>query len=122
VDGFGYWWECDVTVRVEDGRVVRAVVDGSTVTPADAGRKIEFRQACKRDGLTDCSYGRPVGRGWKGAVAALMIIERTVLAFFAFTILMGLIRTVLGRQRYAALYHRHNRRKRALVAIDIWRR
>jgi hypothetical protein len=106
VDGIGYWWECAVTVRVEDGRVVTAVVDRSIVTPADAGRKIQFRQACKRGELIDCSYGRPVARGWKAAMGALKLVESTVLAFFAFAVVLLLIRAVLGHQGYAALYDR----------------
>jgi hypothetical protein len=93
-----------VTVRVEDGRVVTTVVDRSIVTPADGGRRIQFREACKRDGFTDCSYGRPVGRGWKAAVGALKLVEWTVLAFLTFAIVLLLISAVLGRQGYVALY------------------
>jgi Family of unknown function (DUF6346) len=104
IDGVGYWWKCEVTVRVEDGRVVTTVVDRSIVTPADGGRTIEFREACKRGGLTDCSYGRPVGRGLKAALGALKLVEWTILAFFTFAIVLFLIRAVLGRQGYVALY------------------
>lgn len=77
VDGFGYWWECEVAVRVEDGRVVHAVVDRSIVTPADEGRKIDFRESSKGAGspiaaMADRSVaaGRPrwgrsySSRGW----------------------------------------------------------
>lgn len=68
IDGFGYWWKCAVTVRVEGGRVVDTVVDRSIVTLADAGR--------------------------------------TVLAFFAFAVVVSLLRAVLGRRGYTALYDR----------------
>jgi hypothetical protein len=106
IDGIGYWWTCEVTVRVEDGRVVTAVVDRSIVTPAESGRKIEFREACKRSGFTDCSYGRPVARGWKVALGALKLVEWTVLAFFAFAVVLFLIWALLGHQRYVAPYDR----------------
>jgi hypothetical protein len=112
VDGVGYWWECAVTVRVEDGRVVNTVVDRSIVTPADRGRKIQFRQACRRAGHIDCSYGRPVARGWKAAMGALQLVEWTVLGFFAFAVVLLLIRAVLGREGYVALYDRLHRTQR----------
>jgi len=106
IDGVGYWWKCQVTVRVGDGRVINTVVDRSIVTPADEGRKIRFREACRRGGFTGCSYGRPVGRGWKAAMGALQLVEWTVLAFFAFAVVLSLVRAALGRQGYAALYDR----------------
>lgn len=88
IDGIGYWWICEVTVRVEDGRVVTTVVDHSIVTPADRGRRIGFREACRGGGFTDCSYGRPVAREWKVALAALKLVEWTILAFFVFAIVV----------------------------------
>jgi hypothetical protein len=115
VDGFGYWWECAVTVRVEDGRVIHTVVDRSILTPTDAGRKVDFREACKRGQLTDCSYGRPVGRGWKALVGALILIEWMVVGLCAFLVLVLLVRAVLGRQGYIALYDRLNRKQRKSV-------
>jgi hypothetical protein len=66
-DGFGYWWTCAVTVTTDDGRVIQTVVHRSIVTPADRGAKTPFRESCKRHGFKDCSYGRPVARGWKAA-------------------------------------------------------
>jgi hypothetical protein len=104
IDGIGYWWKCEVTVRVNDGRVVTAVVDRSIVTPADRGRTIEFREAC-RGGFTDCSYGRPVARGWKVVLGALKLVEGTMLAFFIFAIVILLILAVLGHRGRLALYH-----------------
>lgn len=112
LDGLGYWWECAVTVRVADGRVVNAVVDRSVVTPADIGREVELRQGCKGRGLTDCNYGRPVARGWKVAVGALLIVEWSVLVLSVFMVVMYLLRAVLGRQGYAALYNRYQRLQR----------
>jgi hypothetical protein len=102
-DGFGYWWKCRVTARVADGRTVETVVDRSTVTPADAGRMVAFREACKGGGLTRCSYGRPVGRGWKAALGALLIIEWSALALAAFLICLLLARAVPGHRGYLAL-------------------
>jgi hypothetical protein len=100
VDGFGYWWKCRVTVRVADGRTVDTVVDHSIVTPADAGRTVDFREACKGGGLTRCSYGRPVGRGWKAALGALIIVESSVLALSAFLVCLLLLRAVLSQRGY----------------------
>lgn len=113
IDGIGYWWICEVTVRVEDGRVVTTVVDHSIVTPADRGRRIGFREACRGGGFTDCSYGRPVAREWKVALAALKLVEWTILAFFVFAIVVLLISAVLGHRGRLALYHWAHRRHRS---------
>jgi hypothetical protein len=112
IDGVGYWWECAATVQVTDGRVVDAVVDRSVVTPADIRRKVELREGCKRGGPPDCDYGRPVARGWKAAVGALLIVEWSVLVLSVFVVLVCLLRAVLGRQGYAALYDRYERFQR----------
>jgi len=110
VDGLGYWWECDVTVRVEDGRVVQTTVDRSIVTPSDAGRQVEFREGCERGGLTGCTYGLPVGRGWKTLIGLGQYVERILLAFLAFVVVVCLVRAVLGRDGYIRLYDRLNRK------------
>jgi hypothetical protein len=106
-DGFGYWWKCQVSVRVANGRVVHTVVDRSIVTPADRGRQVEFREACK-SGTTECSYGRPVAvaRGWRAALAAMGIIEWCLLAFCAFMALILLVRAVAGPRGFERLYDR----------------
>jgi uncharacterized protein DUF6346 len=119
-DGIGYWWQCHAAVRVADGRVVNTVVDRSILTPADAGRAVEFREACKgQEGkhVTGCSYGRPVGRGWKGAVAALNFLERILVAVCAFGVVLFLVRGVLGRRGYARLYDRFSRRRRVAPGL-----
>ena len=103
VDGFGYWWQCEVTVRVEDDRVVTAVVDRSVVSPVDRGRKIPFREACRGGGVTDCSYGRPVARGWKAVMGAFKLVEGMVLALIVFAIVVFLISAVFGRRGRLAL-------------------
>jgi hypothetical protein len=109
VDGLGYWWKCRVTVRVADGRVVNTVVDQSIVTPADQGRQVEFREACKRGGTTGCSYGRPAARGWRVALGALNLIEWCLLVFGAFVVLLLLLRAVIGPGGYNRLYDRLSR-------------
>lgn len=105
VDGFGFWWKCQVTVQVTDGRVVGTVVDRSIVTPADTGRGVELREACKHR-TTDCTYGRPTGRLVKAAFGALVLIEWCVLCLCAFVVVLLLARAVLGREGYSALYDR----------------
>ena len=47
-DALGYWWDCDVTIRTAEGRVVRMTVDRSMVTPDDAGRPVPFQETCDR--------------------------------------------------------------------------
>jgi hypothetical protein len=113
-DGIGYWWQCHATVRVADGRVVNTVVDHSILTPADVGHAVEFREACKTEAgkqPSGCSYGRPSGRGWKGAMAGLMLVERALIALCGFCVVLCLVRAVLGRRGYAKLYARLSRRR-----------
>jgi hypothetical protein len=115
-DGLGYWWQCHATVRAADGRVITTVVDRSILTPADAGHTVAFREACKVDEgrhRSGCSYGRPSGRGWKGAMAALMLVERGLIAVCAIFVIVCLLRAVLGRSGYAKLYARVSRRRLA---------
>ena len=107
-DGFGYWWKCRVSVRVANGRVVHTVVDRSIVTPADRGRQVEFREACKRDTIT-CSYGRPVARGWKVALGVMNLIEGCLLAFCAFIALLWLVGAVVGPRGFERLSNRLHR-------------
>jgi hypothetical protein len=113
LDGLGYWWKCQVTVRVADGRMVDTVVDRSIVTPADTGRMVSFREACKGGGVTRCSYGRPVGRGWKAALGALIIVEWSVLALSAFLVCLLLVRAAVGHRGYLALYNWLSRNRAA---------
>ncbi|NUT20965.1 MAG: hypothetical protein HOV77_17430 [Hamadaea sp.] len=101
-NGFGFWWKCDVTVRAEDGRVVRTTVDRSIVTPADAGKPVEFREACK-SGTTDCSYGRPAGRGWTLLLGVVGLLQWVILAGLALFAVICLVRAALGRHRYGRL-------------------
>ncbi|HEX7996095.1 MAG TPA: DUF6346 domain-containing protein, partial [Streptosporangiaceae bacterium] len=111
-DGFGYWWRCHARVQVADGRMINTVVDRSTLTPADKGHAVEFREACKIDEggrRSKCSYGRPVGRGWKVLVTTMSYLERVLIAFCAVCTLLCLVRAVLGRGGYARLYSRFSR-------------
>jgi heme exporter protein D len=101
-----------VTVRVTDGRMVNTVVDRSIATPADVGRRIELRQGCKGGGLTGCNYGRPVARGWKAVVGALLMVEWLAVVLSVFMVVACLLRAVLSRRGYAALYDRCQRLQR----------
>lgn len=106
VDGFGYWWKCQVRVRVSDGRVVETVVDRSIVNPSEVGRTVDFREACKNGATTGCSYGRPVGTAVKAAVGALVLVGWSLLALFAFVVFILLLCSVLGRDGFVAVYDR----------------
>ena len=68
------------------------------MTPADRGRQVEFREACKV-GTTKCSYGRPVARGWKVALGAMSIIEWCLLGFCAFMAMILLVRAIAGSSK-----------------------
>lgn len=112
VNGFGYWWECRVRIQTNDGRVVRTVLRHSIVTPADAGRPVELREACFGAGNTRCRYGRPVNRGFAIALAFLRLFQRAVNIAFLFLVCLHLLGLVLGERRYDAVMARIRRRGR----------
>ncbi|MGC5019704.1 DUF6346 domain-containing protein [Micromonospora sp. DT47] len=107
--GFGYWWRCDVTVRMGDGRTVRTTVGHSVVTPGDRGRAVEFREACFGKNNTDCNYGRPTSRLWGLALALAGMLNFAISLFLIVGAGFYLVRAVVGVPRYFAWY---NRRKR----------
>jgi hypothetical protein len=107
-DGFGYWWECDVTVRPANGGVVRTVVEHSTVTPDDAGRAVPFQVVCSESG-DDCRYGRPTAYIWGVLVRLLDMVHVAFNVLLAFVAFMFLIDLVVGPRRYYALYDRLRR-------------
>jgi Family of unknown function (DUF6346) len=112
VNGFGHWWECRVRIRTGDGRVVQTVLRRSIVTPADAGRPVELREACFGADNTRCRYGRPVSRGFAIALAFLRLFERAVNIAFLFLACLYLLGLVLGERRYDAVMARIRRRER----------
>jgi hypothetical protein len=54
--GLGFWWECQVHIRVEDGREVQTVLRRSIVSPDDAGRPVELAEACYGAGWAATSF------------------------------------------------------------------
>ncbi|MEU3452435.1 DUF6346 domain-containing protein [Micromonospora sp. NPDC006766] len=105
-NGFGYWWECDVTVRMRDGRAVETAVGHSVVTPDDRGRPVEFREACFGANNTECHYGRPTWLLWGIAVSVVGMVRvtATILALMAAGV--SLLRAILGVPRYFAWINR----------------
>ncbi|MEU4470505.1 DUF6346 domain-containing protein [Micromonospora sp. NPDC023888] len=111
-DGFGYWWHCAVTVQTRDGREVRTVVRHSTVTPADRGGPVEFREVCHGKGNTDCRYGRPAWRIWALALAVLGILRTGLVLVLLMLIGVYLLRTAVGVPRYYTWVNRRGKRRR----------
>jgi hypothetical protein len=92
-DALGYWWDCDVTIRTTEGRVVRMTVDRSMVTPDDVGRPVEFEETCDKVG-ENCRYGIPTAYGWYVLVGTLSMLHIGInlcLAVFAFLFLIDAI-------------------------------
>ncbi|MEU8331288.1 DUF6346 domain-containing protein [Micromonospora sp. NPDC048839] len=112
-DGFGFWWHCAVTIQTRDGREVRTVVRHSTVTPADRGGPVEFREVCHGKGNTDCRYGRPAWRIWAFALALLGILRTGLVLVLLMGIGVYLLRTVLGVPRYVAWVNRRGSGRRS---------
>ncbi len=48
LDGFGYHWACDVTVRWDDGRTERVTVRHGQLGPADVGRQVPLAERRSR--------------------------------------------------------------------------
>jgi Family of unknown function (DUF6346) len=115
VNGFGYWWECQVRIRAADGRQAQTVLRHSIVSPDDAGQPVELREACYGADNTDCRYGRPVSRGWGVAVKFLDLLTFALNAAFVFMIGVCLVAALIGPRRYDSLlakFSRDDRRSR----------
>ncbi|MEV6926281.1 DUF6346 domain-containing protein [Dactylosporangium sp. NPDC051485] len=102
-DGFGYWWQCRVTVTTQDGRVLDILLGHSVVSPADAGQPVDLREVCSLPDHNGCSYGRPTGGWWPG----LHKIVRVLSYFPEFALLLcslwAFLAAALGRERVMQL-------------------
>ncbi|MFY1690433.1 DUF6346 domain-containing protein [Plantactinospora sp. WMMB782] len=56
--GFGYWWDCEVTVSLPGPRQVVTVLGHSIVTPEDRGGPVRLEGHCSRTDPDDCTFGR----------------------------------------------------------------
>ncbi|GAB3970748.1 DUF6346 domain-containing protein [Plantactinospora veratri] len=56
--GFGYWWDCEVTVTLPDGRQTSTTVRRSTVTPEDRDRPVQLVGRCDGAELERCAFTR----------------------------------------------------------------
>ena len=107
VSGYGYWWTCDVTLTLADGRTVTTTVDRSTVTPADRADPPTLVEHCQHTGFTDCAYSRTGGNGW---LAFLLVLSARVVWFVCaiFALLAGVpvLRGILGPRLLLRLFGR----------------
>ncbi|TDC66466.1 hypothetical protein E1258_02555 [Micromonospora sp. KC207] len=101
--GFGYWWDCDATLRDGDGgtRVVR--VGPSVLSPDDLGRTVEIRESC-RDG--DCEYGRAANQWLEGLLLAVGKLGWFLMVILGGSAVVAVVRAVLGAPRYLRLHGR----------------
>ncbi|MFI5490850.1 DUF6346 domain-containing protein [Micromonospora echinaurantiaca] len=109
-NGFGYWWECNVTVRMTDGRTVETTVNHSVVTPDDQGRPVEFREACFGANNTRCHYGRPTWLLWGIGVSILGMVRSAITILALIAVGFSLLRALLGVPRYYAWINRRKSR------------
>lgn len=114
-DGLGYWWRCAATVRVED-RVMHVTVSHSVLTPADIGRPVEFREACRGARHTGCAYGRPVTGWWQLPVELMRVGWIVTVVGFAPMALLYLFIGVLGDVRASRALRSLRRRRRVARA------
>jgi len=110
-NGFGNWWECQVEVKLAGGRTFATVVGNSMVTPADAGRPVEFRAVCDGDSL-DCSVGRPAPLIWAVLLTLLRMLQWAVSIVVACFVAVSLLDVVIGPHRYFAIYDRVTGKKK----------
>ncbi|MGW4467692.1 DUF6346 domain-containing protein [Micromonospora sp. NPDC004704] len=120
--GYGYWYECRISVSVAGGEAVDAIVGRSIVRHADVGKKVELRQLCSLRDSTDCRYGRPTSRFWTFLVLALGVVSRGVSIAFVLIILYYLLNAVIGQRRYRSMVDRmRNRsRRKKMEPVDRW--
>jgi hypothetical protein len=119
--GLGYVWNCDVTVRLADGRTVTTKVEHSEVTPSDRNQPVPFVEVCssRSPGKGDCYYWRPGNR--------LIAVLTRLLDFAVVATLVALggmfyvlvLRALLGRRWYGRIFRkRHPTRWVGAEAMD----
>ncbi|MGW4461836.1 DUF6346 domain-containing protein [Micromonospora sp. NPDC004704] len=120
--GYGYWYECRISVTVAGRRTVDGTVGRSIVRPSDIGKKVELREVCSGSGGSDCRYGRPTNRLWTFLVLALGVVNRGVSIAFLALILYYLLNAVLGRRRYLSVVGkmRSRSRRKKMEPVDRW--
>ncbi len=112
IDGLGYWWHCDVTVRTYDGRQVETRVYNSVVTPSDRGKQVQFREVCHGEGNSNCRYGRPSSWIWVMGVRALFILRNGAFILLTVLSLVYIVSGVVGVPRYYAWRRNRERKKK----------
>ncbi|WP_422771704.1 DUF6346 domain-containing protein [Plantactinospora sp. WMMC1484] len=109
-NGVGMWWECDVVVKLVDGRSVRTTVSASIVTPEDKAKSVEIVEYCRLPEHRECTYARPgnlILTLWAGIVRILAVaVLFCGLGLSAVAFLVGL----LGVRVTSKLQHREGRR------------
>ncbi|AVT37127.1 DUF6346 domain-containing protein [Plantactinospora sp. BB1] len=98
--GLGYWWDCEVTVTLSDGRTVSSVVGPSIVTPEDRDRPPTLVGYCSRTEPDDCSFTQEGRNLLLGLLAwAATLLSLAVLAITAFVGGTALLIGLLGPTR-----------------------
>lgn len=108
-NGLGYWSECRISIRRDEGPPVKALVRRSIVTVDDVGQRITLRVWCAKD-RDACRYGRPSHRVWAYAVGILSMIRAAVSILLAVGVTVYLLRGILGVPFYFALLARIQRK------------
>ncbi|MFC0003704.1 DUF6346 domain-containing protein [Micromonospora siamensis] len=101
--GFGYWWRCQVMVMGPEGSTRKVTLSGSVVTQADMGRSIRLVERCTGRDSRECVYTRPGSEVVAAAFRLLHIVRFTVVAVGLVTIVLLLVRGVLGQRLYSRL-------------------
>lgn len=102
--GFGYWWQCQVDVSLDDGRIQYARVGRSIVTPADEGRPVRVVEDCDDPGYKDCAYSRPGNAAVALAIRAIVLVTRIITFFALFGSFLFLGLSLLGRRLSSRMF------------------
>jgi hypothetical protein len=102
--GLGYWWTCEATVQLEDGRTVATRLTNSVVTPTDRGTLVPIVEVC--DKSHHCYYWRPGNRVVAVAMRLLDVAAVITLVGLAGSFYVIVMQALLGRRAYAFLFRK----------------
>ena len=115
--GFGFWWECDATVSLADGRRIDVALGGSIVTPRDRGRDVAVVETCFDDEGA-CSYTR-AGSWFLGTSVHLLQLARRLAAIVGvFAATVCFLRGVLGWRLYSRVTRRRSKKHQELLVSE----
>lgn len=108
--GFGYWWQCDVSVSLTDGRTIMTRLDRSIVKPSDRGNRVLLVESCSGPRRTKCVLARPGNYPLALALRIVRVVLWVGTGIATFVSIAFLLRYMLGQTLFIRIFGTRSRR------------